>query len=80
MTSYEVQRKKKYPFGLVEAHLTMERSRIAAVTILGDFFGIRPIEELEKMLIGMETDKLSFIDPSPYIGGMTFEELCDFLK
>ena len=80
LTSYEVQRKKKYPFGLVEAHLTMERNRIEAITILGDFFGVRPVEELEKALVGMEADRLSFVDPSPYISGMTFEDLCDLLK
>ncbi len=80
LTSFELHRKKKYPFGLVEVHLSLERSRIQSVTVLGDFFGIRPVEELEKALVGMDVNALSFIDPSPYIGGMTFEDLCELLK
>ena len=80
LTSYEVQRKKKYPFGLVEVHLSLARDQIQAIKILGDFFGTEPIETLENALVGMDVNALSFIDPSPYIGGMTFEELCDLLK
>ena len=80
LTSYEVERKKKYPFGLVEVHLSLARDQIQAIKILGDFFGTEPIETLENALVGMDVNALSFIDPSPYIGGMTFEELCDLLK
>lgn len=80
LTSYEVQRKKKYPFGLVEVHLSLARDRIQDIKILGDFFGTEPIETLENALVGMDVNALSPIDPSPYIGGMQFEELCDLLK
>ena len=75
LTSYKAHRKKKFPFGLVDVEFELSRDRIQSIKISGDFFGTAPIEALEQALIGQNPDVLSYIDPSPYIGAMTFEDL-----
>ena len=80
LTSYSVERKRKYPFGLVKLQLELERSIISRVTVSGDFFSTRPIEELEALLVGKSLSDIPKIDPSPYIHGMSFEELSELLS
>ncbi len=80
LTSYTSHRKKKFPFGLVDVEFELLRDRIQSIKISGDFFGTAPIEALEQALIGQNPDALSYIDPSPYVGAMTFEDLSALLK
>ena len=79
LTGYTVRRKKKFPFGLVEAEMVLEREVISHIVISGDFFGTSPIEELEATLIGKNPRDLAAVDPSPYIAGMTAEALSELL-
>ena len=79
LTGYTLRRKKKFPFGLVEAVVELEREAISNIVISGDFFGTSPIEELEATLIGKDPRDLAAIDPSPYISGMTAEALSELL-
>ena len=78
LSGYTVTKKKRYPFGTVELCLTMESSRIKKAKIFGDFFGIRPTEELEKMLENADitrlTEFLSSLNLGEYIHGMTSED------
>lgn len=76
---YAIHRKKKYPFGLVEADIELERDAIAAIHLSGDFFGTRPVEVLETSLIGLKKNAPCPIDPSPYIHGMKEEMLSALL-
>lgn len=80
LTKYTVSRKKKYPFGLVEAELELERGVITGIRISGDFFSTAPIEALEAALIGMNPNEPTEIDPSPYIHGMSFAELVQLIS
>ena len=79
LTEYAVTRKKKYPYGLVSLELVFSGDVISNVVISGDFFGILPIEELERMLVGKRYSEALSLDVSPYISGMTPEELCDLI-
>lgn len=75
LTNYTVHRKRKYPFGLVKIEMELQRETIAGIRISGDFFGVLPIEELERLLIGQSVGALAPIDLTPYIAGMSFLEL-----
>lgn len=80
LTNYTVQRKKKYPFGLVQIELNLNGNMIEDAVISGDFFEMAPIEELEKALIGCSVDALPYIEASAYISGMTFFDLANLIK
>ena len=78
---YDVIKKKKYPFGLVEIHLAMSNETVKELKIFGDFFGIGDISELEARLVnaGLSDIKyrLSEVDVGEYIFGMKNNDLCD---
>ncbi len=80
LTEYGFTRRQKYPFGIVSASLRLAREVIEEALISGDFFGQKPIEELESLLVGRRVDQPLGIDPSPYIAGMTEEELASLLR
>ena len=80
LTNYSVTRRKKYPFGIVYVNMQLDGNTVESIVISGDFFGTRPIEELEKMLVGQNLDSLTPFDPSPFIHQMTFEELRQLLN
>lgn len=73
--NYTLIKKKRYPFGIVEAYLNMSNERIKNIRIQGDFFGVRPIEELENILedtlLKDIPQKISDINIEDYIFGMT---------
>lgn len=79
LTEYSITRKKKYPFGLVTADMTLVGDRITEIRISGDFFAELPIEGLETSLVGHCVTDPTLPDPAPYISGMTKEELSTFL-
>lgn len=80
LTDYTVKRKKKYPFGVVCVDMNLSGEIVEQMVISGDFFGTRPVCELENMLTGHPLGALPHIDPSPYIAGMTREELFDLVR
>ena len=79
LTEYTAERRKKYPFGVVCVSMTLSGSKIEGIVISGDFFGTRPVAELENAIAGHTLDALPALDPSPYIAGMTGEELTHLL-
>jgi lipoate-protein ligase A len=82
-SKYTAVKKKRYPFGSVELMLDMEGDRIRQVAIHGDFFGVRPISELETLLAGKqlsETEQaINEINASDFILGMTNRELAELI-
>lgn len=80
LVDYTQSRRQKYPFGIVSVDLALSGKKIEAITISGDFFGKRPIEELEALLVGHTTDTLPSLPIGEYIGGMTGEEFCELIK
>lgn len=79
LTSYTVQRRRKYPFGIVCVDMTLSGDKIEDIVVSGDFFGTQPISELENALRGQSLDALLDVDPAPFIAGMTWEELLALL-
>ena len=63
----------------LELALAFSKDTLASVRITGDFFGTKPVEELEDLLVGSTSDAPLTTDPSPYIAGMTKEMLEELL-
>lgn len=80
LTDYTVSRRQKYPFGIVKVDLTLSGKKIEAATVSGDFFGKRPIEELEALLIGHPINALPSLPIGDYIGGMTWDEFQQLIR
>ncbi len=49
---YRFYNSAKFPSGFVEVYLDIEKGKIKNCRIMGDFFFLRPIEELESTLVG----------------------------
>ena len=79
LTEYTVTRRRRYPFGTLSCDVTFLRDAIASVRLSGDFFGNAPIEELESALVGKTAKTVACLDPSPYITGMTADDLASLL-
>ena len=84
LSRYKSTRSKRYPFGSVEVLLTIHHDCIEEIAITGDFFGTRPIEELESLLRGVRLcDAQKILSPcgvDSFILGMTASELSDLLQ
>lgn len=78
---YTLTRSVRYPAGKIETFIDAEASIIKGIRIFGDFFGVRPVFEIEDLLIGTRYEykdilaKLQTIDTSQYFSGMTREEI-----
>ena len=79
LTSYTLHKRKKYPFGIVQIEMELDKNLIRSIVISGDFFGEKPIEELERALVGQRPASLAPFDVSPYIAQMTFLEFAELL-
>ncbi len=76
-------RKRRFPGGMLEVHLTVTRGRLTQLELLGDFLAVTELAPLENALTGCEfTERaleqaLSGMDLAPYLGGITRQELVD---
>lgn len=84
----DIRHSKKFDFGLVEAALKLEGGKIARLTVLGDFFGIRDKAELEQALSGVRYDRGAVLAAlgdfgaeklAACISGISAEEFADLL-
>ena len=79
LSGYTASKKRRYPFGSVELTLKMSGDVIESARISGDFFGNKPISELENILCGVKRAEISHrlenISVDGYIFGMTLKEL-----
>lgn len=82
---FSIVKEKHFTFGTLEVHLDIKDAKIEKLRIFGDFFGILPISELEKTLVGTQftpsavTERLKEFPLSDYISSMTVSDLCDLL-
>ncbi len=78
---YSYHRDAHFAGGTLDIHLEIEKSRIAACRIYGDYFGKADIADIEQALIGtrMEAEDvdqvLSGFDLVPYFGKISREEI-----
>ncbi|HEO3807618.1 TPA: lipoate--protein ligase [Streptococcus agalactiae] len=78
---YTIERGIRYPAGKITTYANVENSTIKSVKIFGDFFGVKPVDDIEKMLEGVRYDykdvlaALKTVDTSQYFSRMTPEEI-----
>ncbi|HGC7037620.1 TPA: lipoate--protein ligase [Streptococcus agalactiae] len=78
---YTIERGVRYPVGKITTYANVENSTIKSVKIFGDFFGVKPVDDIEKMLEGVRYDykdvlaALKTVDTSQYFSRMTPEEI-----
>ncbi|HEN9917380.1 TPA: lipoate--protein ligase [Streptococcus agalactiae] len=78
---YTIERGVRYPAGKITTYANVENSTIKSVKIFGDFFGVKPVDDIEKMLEGVRYDykdvlaALKTVDTSKYFSRMTPEEI-----
>lgn len=71
--------------GTLHIGLKIERAEIAEIKINGDFFGVKPVKELEEALTGVKLNKeameeaLAGIQVSDYINNMENQDLINFI-
>jgi lipoate-protein ligase A len=67
----------------VEVHLDVREGRIEAARIFGDFFGIRPVADIETALRGVRHEReeiagvLAGFNLTEYMAGIGIEELTE---
>lgn len=82
---YSVCRRRRYPFGSVEARFSVEGGAICNAAIYGDFFGAAEIGELCALLDGAQYRREAVLaalygtEIDRYISGMTAEQLWELL-
>ena len=83
--AFEVQKRRKFPFGMVDFRFNIKKGRIDDIKIYGDFFGLGDIQDVEKALIGVkymreEINKaFEKIDIHKYFGQVSREELIQLI-
>lgn len=83
--NYNVQKSGQLPFGKVNAHINVERGQIENLKLFGNFFGAKPVAELEKLLIGVRYERpylestLSECDVSQFIVGYSISDFIELL-
>lgn len=71
--------------GLIEAYITVEHGKIAALTFKGDFFSASEPDELAAHFVGCTPDRAGYekalgdVDVSRYFAGLQKDELIDIL-
>jgi len=78
---FNVQHSKRFPVGLIEFCLEVNKGMIESCKIYGDFFGAGDVADVEERLIGVAyektaiTDSLSDLDVKHYFGNVTIDEI-----
>ena len=72
--------------GMIEAYITVEHGKIAALTFKGDFFSASEPDELAAHFVGCTPDRAGYekalgdVDVSRYFAGLQKNELIDILR
>ena len=82
---YDYEKRARFPGGTLSLRCRVEGNRIAAASITGDFFGVRPAAELEARLVGagFRRDAVAAVLPAEigeFIGGVTREEFLSLFE
>ncbi|MFI3887706.1 lipoate--protein ligase [Streptococcus parauberis] len=78
---YTIERNVRYQAGKINTFANVQQSVIKNIKIYGDFFGIKDVEDIEKILIGTKyeykdvLEKLKTIDTAQYFSRITVEEI-----
>lgn len=83
--AFDIEKREKFPFGLVDFRFNVAQGKVASAKIYGDFFGLGDIKDVEEALVGQRFERESFervfetLDINRYFGRVTKEELLDLL-
>lgn len=83
--AFDIEKREKFPFGLVDFRFNVAQGKVASAKIYGDFFGLGDIKDVEEALIGHRFEREAFervfetLDINRYFGRVTKEELLDLL-
>ncbi|MDV7187516.1 lipoate--protein ligase [Lutibacter sp. TH_r2] len=82
---FNIQRNKRFSIGEIDLRIFVEKGLISDFKIFGDFFGRRPVTDLEELLIGTAYDKneiskkLQHIAIENYFGKLENSEFIDLV-
>ena len=83
LNDYTLTNKKRYPFGTIETFVKMSGKVIESVKFQGDFFGVKPISELELLLKNAHVSDLNVlldvVDLTEYVMGISKVELIELI-
>lgn len=68
---FNIQRTKRFPVGEIDVRMFVEKGYLTELKIFGDFFGKEPLENIEKLLVGVKYDKETI---SNKLNGIKIEE------
>ena len=83
--AFDIQKSEKLPVGKLDARIAVEKGRIQAIKIYGDYNGQQDVAGLEMRLTGLRYDSdvlaaaLADIDLSPYFGPLEKETFLHLL-
>lgn len=78
---FNVQNSKRFPVGLIEFRLEVNKGTIESCKIYGDFFGVGDVADIENKLVGVAyekeaiTETLNEVDIKHYFGNVTTEDI-----
>ncbi|NLT95332.1 MAG: lipoate--protein ligase [Clostridia bacterium] len=83
--AFNIAKSERFPCGMIDVRLDVEKGIIKNVKIYGDFFTSQNIEDLERTILGNKFERetmskvLSAVDIGKYFSGLTEEEFLNFL-
>ncbi len=82
---FNIQRTKRFPVGEIDLRILVEKGLITEFKIFGDFFGRKPVEDIENLLLGVRYDKeeinkiLENIAVEDYFGELAKDDFLDLI-
>lgn len=76
---------KRFPTGVIDLHLNIEKGHIQNIKIFGDFFGIGEVSDIEDILVHKKYDRevlreaLKDVDIPHYFGAITLDDFLNVL-
>ena len=78
---YSFQKDSRFPAGIVTVSMEISENAISEIELNGDFFGVKPMEELEEALKGVSYEEnavrtaLQQVDLKEYMAGISVDEM-----
>ncbi|AWD65569.1 MULTISPECIES: lipoate--protein ligase [Priestia] len=82
---FNLQHSHRFPVGQIDVRLEVNKGKIDACTIYGDFFGVGDVQEVQEKLTGVRYEKASIeqaledINIPHYFGNITKEEFVELI-
>ena len=82
---FNIQHSHRFPVGQIDVRLEVGKGKSEECKILGDFFGVGAVEEIEQQLVGVKFSKADLaeamkdVNVSHYFGNITTEDFVNLL-